>query len=63
MNIVPDCPCYGNTLDKLVQPAVLIALCEGACHGYQLAQRINAWRGEEGDNPDLFGIYRCLKKM
>jgi DNA-binding PadR family transcriptional regulator len=58
-----DCPCTGGTLDKLVQPAILVALTEGPIHGYRLAERINKMVGLFGDKPDVSGIYRFLKKM
>ena len=58
-----DCPCTGGTLDKLVQPAILVALTQGPIHGYRLAERINEMVGRFGDKPDVSGIYRFLKKM
>ena len=63
MNILSDCPCDGNTLDKLVQPAILVALTEGPIHGYRLAERIDQMVGMFGGQPDISGIYRFLKKM
>lgn len=63
MNRFADCPCSGATLDKLVQPAILAALTEGAIHGYRLAERINEIPGLFGEKPDVSGIYRFLKKM
>ncbi len=63
MTILSDCPCFGATLDKLVQPAILAALTEGPIHGYRLAERINEMVGMCGDKPDVSGIYRFLKKM
>ena len=58
-----DCPCSGGTLDKLVQPAILAALTAGPVHGYRLAERMNEMTGQGGENPDVSGIYRFLKKM
>ena len=58
-----DCPCTGGTLDKLVQPAILVALTQGPIHGYSLAERIHEMAGLCGDKPDMSGIYRFLKKM
>ena len=63
MNILTDCPCDGNTLDKLVQPAILVALTEGPIHGYRLAERIEQMVGMFGGKPDVSGVYRFLKKM
>jgi PadR family transcriptional regulator, regulatory protein PadR len=63
MKTFSDCPCSGATLDKLVQPAILTALTEGAIHGYRLAERISEMAGQFGDKPDVSGIYRFLKRM
>jgi DNA-binding PadR family transcriptional regulator len=57
------CPCVGNTLDRLVQPAILSELLRGPLHGYRIAQRI-ARRLPWGDTePDASGVYRFLKQM
>ena len=66
--VFSDCPCSGGTLDRLVQPALLAALLNaqntgGPVHGYRLAERINEMTGQGGENPDVSGIYRFLKKM
>jgi DNA-binding PadR family transcriptional regulator len=63
MIILSDCPCDGNTLDKLLHPAILVALTEGPIHGYRLAERIEQMVGTFGGTPDVSGIYRFLKKM
>ncbi len=63
MTALADCPCSGATLDKLVQPAIMAALTEGPIHGYRLAERISEMTGLCGEQPDLSGIYRFLKKM
>lgn len=58
-----DCPCAGNTLDKLVQPAILIVLSEGPLHGYGLAERLGQMPMLGGHKPDGSGVYRFLKAM
>ncbi len=63
MIVLSDCPCDGNTLDKLLHPAILVALTEGPIHGYRLAERIEQMIGMFGGMPDVSGIYRFLKKM
>ncbi len=63
MMILSDCPCDGSTLDKLLHPAILVALTEGPIHGYRLAERIEQMVGTFGGAPDISGIYRFLKKM
>ena len=57
------CPCSGGTLDKLIQPAILVILTEGPLHGYRLAERIGQMPMFNGHNPDVSGIYRFLKTM
>lgn len=58
-----DCPCAGGTLDKLIQPAILIVLAEGPLHGYGLAERLSQMPMLGGQKPDGSGIYRFLKTM
>ncbi len=57
------CPCCGETLDKLVRPAVLTALAAGPLHGYLIAKRIERLRISRGCCPDTTGIYRALHSM
>jgi DNA-binding PadR family transcriptional regulator len=58
-----SCPCDGGTLDRLIQPAILVVLAEGRQHGYRLVQRISALPGFAGQKPDASGVYRFLKTM
>jgi PadR family transcriptional regulator, regulatory protein PadR len=57
------CPCTGETLDKLIQPAILAVLAAGPIHGYGLAERIGVLPAFAGNAPDMSGIYRFLKAM
>jgi PadR family transcriptional regulator, regulatory protein PadR len=57
------CPCCGATLDKLVQPAVLIVLARGPLHGYLILERLAELRIWRGHKPDATGVYRALKAM
>jgi PadR family transcriptional regulator, regulatory protein PadR len=63
MSKIPDCPCLGGTLDKLIQPAILAALSHGPLHGYKLAERMSEMTGCCAGKPDLSGVYRFLKAM
>lgn len=58
-----DCPCAGGSLDRLVQPAILVILAEGPAHGYRLAKRIGEMPMFGGTKPDGSGVYRFLKAM
>lgn len=66
LDVLPDleeCPCAGRTLDKLIQPAILVVLAEGPLHGYRLAERIGDLSMFGGQKPDASGVYRFLKTM
>ena len=58
-----DCPCTGGTLDRLVQPAILLVLAEEPLHGYRLAERIGKLPMFRDAKPDASGIYRFLRSM
>jgi len=53
----------GASLDRLVQPAILVILAEGPLHGYRVTERIGAMPGFAGTKPDVSGVYRFLKTM
>ena len=57
------CHCGGGTLDKLIQPAILVILAAGPLHGYRLAERIGEMPMFGGQQPDASGIYRFLRLM
>jgi len=57
------CPCTGTTLDRLIQPAILVVLAEGPLHGYGIAERIGHMGIFGGRKPDVSGVYRFLKGM
>lgn len=58
-----DCPCAGGTLDKLIQPAILVILADSPLHGYRLVERLGEMRILAGHKPDASGVYRFLKGM
>ena len=55
------CPCKGDYLDKLVQPAILSVLCEGPAYGLELLRELE--RRHLADGADVTGFYRSLKKL
>jgi DNA-binding PadR family transcriptional regulator len=63
MSELVACPCDGGTLDRLIQPAILVVLADGPLHGYRLAERISELPGFAGQRPDASGVYRFLKVM
>ncbi|MCR4413215.1 MAG: helix-turn-helix transcriptional regulator [Thermoguttaceae bacterium] len=58
-----QCPCAGGTLDRLIQPAILIVLAEGPLHGYRIAERIGHMPTFGDHPPDVSGVYRFLRSM
>lgn len=55
------CSCLGSTLDKLIQPSILIIIERlGECHGYVILQELEK---VERDGIDKAGTYRTLKLM
>jgi DNA-binding PadR family transcriptional regulator len=58
-----ECACEGGSLDKLIQPAILVVLAKGPLHGYRLAEQIGQMPMFGGQKPDVSGIYRFLKTM
>jgi DNA-binding PadR family transcriptional regulator len=63
MSDLVTCPCEGRTLDRLIQPAILVVLAGGPLHGYRLVERIGKLPGFSGQKPDASGVYRFLKTM
>ena len=63
MTDLADCPCTGGTLDRLIQPAILMVLAEGPLHGYRVAERIGEMSSFSDQKPDVSGVYRFLKTM
>jgi len=58
-----NCPCSGGTLDKLIQPAILVILADGPLHGYRIVEQLGEMRMLAGHKPDASGVYRFLKGM
>ena len=58
-----NCPCAGGTLDRLVQPAILVVLMDGPLHGYRVAERIGEMPSFACQKPDMSGVYRFLRTM
>jgi DNA-binding PadR family transcriptional regulator len=63
MSELITCPCDGETLDRFIQPAILVVLAGGPLHGYRLVDRISELPGFAGQKPDASGVYRLLKGM
>jgi PadR family transcriptional regulator, regulatory protein PadR len=57
------CPCQGQTMDRLVQPAVLAILARQELSGYELRRRLASLHMFDGQPPDPTGLYRTLTGM
>ena len=57
------CPCQGETLDRLIQPAVLAFLAREPMSGYRLLRLLDGMPMFREHKPDPAGVYRCLKMM
>ena len=57
------CPCQGETLDRLLQPTMLMLLSCRALSGYRLLQALSGTPMFRGERPDAAGVYRCLRSM
>lgn len=56
-----NCSCQGASLDKLIQPNILIILSsKKECHGYAIVQELEKI---EVAGIDKSGVYRTLKSM
>lgn len=60
MNFESHCPCTGNTLEKLVQPAILAILAGETCHGYGIRKKIGSLLYGEAESPKAPSIYKAL---
>lgn len=63
MNNIKECPCKGNNLDKMIQPAILASLAKEELHGYKIIQRVAEMAMLNETKPDATGVYRYLKTM
>jgi DNA-binding PadR family transcriptional regulator len=59
----PRCPCRGETLDRLLQPAILTLLARQAISGYRLRQLLARTPILGGSQPDAAGLYRTVRQM
>ena len=57
------CPCTGATLNKFLQPGILVTLARGPMYGYRIAEELSKLPMTKGEKPDTTGLYRTLKSM
>jgi PadR family transcriptional regulator len=48
-------------IERFVEPAVLLLLAAGPCHGYDLKERLATLAG--GDGADVANLYRLLRQL
>jgi DNA-binding PadR family transcriptional regulator len=57
------CPCQGQTLDRLLQPALLSLLAREPLSGYSLLRRLGGLPLFAESLPDSTGLYRALRGL
>lgn len=57
-----SCRCPGGTMERFVQPCLLLLLHERAAHGYELIQSLHEFGFTEND-ADPGTVYRNLRRM
>lgn len=57
------CACRGGTLDKFIQPMILIILSRGEQNGYMIIKGMRAFSMFKNAAPDPTGVYRYIKMM
>jgi PadR family transcriptional regulator, regulatory protein PadR len=57
------CACKGNSLDRLLRPAIMGLLAHRPMHGYVLLQELRHLRMFGCQSPDPTGVYRTLRLM
>ena len=50
-------------MDRLLHVAVLTVLAREDLHGYRVAEEVAKLPPQQGEKPDVSGVYRCLKAM
>jgi len=58
-----ECPCTGQTLAKLVHPAILTILAGGPLHGYRIVEYVAKTPVLDGNRPNPTGVYRVLRAL
>lgn len=58
-----NCSCMGKSLDRFLQPTVLMILAKEDMHGFALLHKISDTPMFRENDPDPSGLYRYLKKM
>ena len=57
------CACEGDTLDRLLQPAVMALLSTGPLHAYALVDRLSSSPLMKDARPDPTGVCRLLNLL
>ncbi len=58
-----NCACKGNTLPKLVKPAIMKAISMRPMYGYEILKELTDNKIFGSGSADLGGIYRALKNL
>jgi len=57
------CACQGGTLDRFIQPSILLILTWGESNGYMIIKQMHEFSMFREALPDATGMYRYIKMM
>lgn len=57
------CACQGGTLDRFIQPSILLILTWGESNGYMIIKQMQELSMFKDGLPDATGVYRYIKTM
>lgn len=57
------CACEGGTLDRFIQPSILLILTWGESNGYMIIKQMRELSMFSEGLPDATGVYRYIKMM
>lgn len=57
------CSCFGQNLNKWLEPSIMGHLAKADLHGYEIVKLLAEMDHMENQSPDNSGVYRLLKKL
>lgn len=57
------CACQGGTLDRFIQPSILLILTWGESNGYMIIKQMQELSMFKDGLPDATGVYRYIKTL
>lgn len=63
VSVNKKCACQGGTLDRFIQPSILLILTWGESNGYMIIKQMRELSMFQEGLPDATGVYRYIKMM